>query len=135
MVVSFTRKVGSVAAGSVQPRNSRSQLVENVDTNNNVLVRDDTAGGGGEDGSANSKQQSRGRFMSEGGLATSFDALTMSGIIESQDDITAPSNQKIDVYNNNQTIVRDEDVERIGRSYLKHFYEKNEPITDIDELV
>ena len=43
--------------------------------------------------------------------------------------------RKIDVYSNNQSIIHDQDVEHTGRSYLKHFYEKNEHMQDIDTLV
>ena len=42
---------------------------------------------------------------------------------------------KVNVYTNNQSIIRDEEVERTGRNYLKHFYEKNEHISDVDKLV
>lgn len=134
MAVSSTQKIGSSHGGRVYVSNSRSQLVENIDTSNNVLVRDDTSGENTNDfTSSKRKNDDSEAFNHE--LSTSIDALTMSGIIESQDESNTESNHRVNVYNNNQTIVKDDDVERIGRDYLKHFYEKNEPIVDVDELV
>jgi len=69
-------------------------------------------------------------------MAKNLEALTLSGIMESEEDEKKPSDsKKINVYSNNQSIVKDDDVERIGRSYLKKFYEDNQPITDVNKLV
>lgn len=134
MAVSSTQRVGGSTQKRVYPTNSRSQLVENIDTSNNVLVRDDTSDNDFNDfTSQRQKKNDDSEFNHE--LSTSIDALTMSGIIESQDESNADNNRRVNVYNNNQTIIKDDDVERIGRDYLKHFYEKNEPIVDVDKLV
>lgn len=131
MSVSSTRKVSLSSPSRVMSGSNRSQSVENIDTNNNVLVRDDTSG----DSSQQSFQQKKEAdfIPSQLDAATSMEALTLSGVIE--DNEATSSNNRVSVYSNNQSIIKDEDVERIGRSYLKHFYEKNEPITDVDELV
>ena len=48
---------------------------------------------------------------------------------------TPVENNKVNVYSSNQSIIKDEEIERTGRNYLKHFYEKNEHIVDVDEFV
>ena len=48
---------------------------------------------------------------------------------------TQKNPSSVGVYDNNQSIVRDEEAEIKGRTYLKHFYEKNEHMQDIDTLV
>lgn len=134
MTVSATRKVGMSSPNKVVASGGRSQLVENIDTNNSVLVRDDSQRDPSQQ-QFNPKQQSE--FSTyEPNVSTSIEALTLSGMLEdSKDETTQPNNKKVNVYSNNQSIVKDEDVERIGRSYLKRFYEENEPITDVNELV
>jgi len=134
MSISSTRKV-SMGSPSLAPMSSaRSQLVEDIDTRNNVLVRDDSQN---DSGSRQYNQQPKSDFLTpEIDNATSIDALTISGVIEEEgEERNIKNNQKVNVYSNNQSIIKDEDVERIGRSYLKRFYEQNEPITDVNELV
>lgn len=132
MSIGSARKVSLSSPGRLMLGSNRSQLVENIDTSNNVLIRDDTSG----DSSQQQFQQKKDNEFSSPRLdaTTSLEALTLSGVIE-DDGQSSASNKRIDVYSSNQSIIKDEDVERIGRSYLKHFYEKNEPITDVDELV
>lgn len=134
MTVSSTSKVGNSPGRVMYARNSQSQLVEDIDTRNNVLVRDDPSDNSPDD-YRNPRRRADDGNAFEGELSTSIDALTMSGIIENQDEDASVTNQKLNVYNNNQSMMRDEDVERIGRDYLKHFYEKNEPISDVNKLV
>ncbi len=134
MAVNSTQKINSSSGGRVYSANFRSKLVEDVDTRNNVLARDGGDENDTEDFNSSRRQRDKDSAF-DSRLSTSIDALTMSGIIESQDENNVVSNQRLNVYNNNQTIVKDEDVERIGRNYLKHFYEKNEPIVDVDKLV
>ncbi len=134
MTVSATRKVSMSSPNRVMKTGGRSETVEDIDTNNNVLVRDDNQ----DDSSQrqfSSKQQAN--FSSyEHSVSTSIEALALSGMLEDSDEEKSSSNNRnVNVYTNNQSIVKDEDVERIGRSYLKRFYEENEPITDVNELV
>lgn len=135
MAISSTRKVGLSSPNKVAVSSGRAPAVEDIDTSNNVLV-------GGE---AQQDSLSRQQFDSNQNnefsnynpnMATNLEALTLSGIMESEEDEKKPSDsKKINVYSNNQSIVKDDDVERIGRSYLKKFYEDNQPITDVNKLV
>ena len=45
------------------------------------------------------------------------------------------NSHKVGVYDNNQAIIKDEELDRTGHSYLKHFYEKNEPVAEVDEFI
>ncbi len=140
MSIGSTRKISSDSstASRVDRRsfeqNNHSQFVENIDTANNVLVRDDA-----EREHHSQQQQPQPKnpptdFTSATpDISTSIEALALSGILE--DDSAVNNNRKIDVYSNNQSIIKDEEIERTGRSYLKHFYEKNEHLIDVDELV
>ncbi len=135
MSVGSARKVSLSSPNRVMTSSNRSQSVEDIDTRNNVLVRDDGQEGSSERRSFDSQQKNE-KFSYEPSIATSLDALAMSGIIEeNSNEVSSGNSRNINVYSSNQSIVRDEDVERIGRSYLKRFYEKNEPIEDVNELV
>lgn len=135
MSVSSTRKVSLSSPSRVAPSGGRSQSVEDIDTRNNVLVRDE----GQDDSSSRERFASRqqGEFSDfKSNMTSGLDALALSGMLEENyEEKSAVDNKNVNVYSSNQSIVKDEDVERIGRRYLKQFYEKNEPITDVNELV
>ncbi len=138
MSITATRRVSSATTSSkVDKRNfepnNHSQFVEHIDTNNSVLVRD---GQDNDEQNRKRRQQSQTDFNSASpDISGSIEALAVSGIFE--DDTPPPNNQgnKVSVYSNNQSIIRDEEIERTGRNYLKHFYEKNEHIEDVDEFI
>ena len=135
MSVSSTRKVGLSSSNRVMTSGGRSQSVEDIDTRNSVLVRDEGQYCSSERRSFDSQQKNE-KFSYEPNISTSLETFTLSGIMEeNSDEAVSGNNKSINVYSSNQSIVRDEDVERIGRSYLKRFYEKNEPIEDVNELV
>ncbi len=135
MSVSSARKVSLSSSNRVMTSGGRSQSVEDIDTRNSVLVRDEGQDSSSERRSFDSQQKNE-KFSYEPNISTSLETLTLSGIMEENSDEAGSGNNKsINVYSSNQSIVRDEDVERIGRSYLKRFYEKNEPIEDVNELV
>lgn len=141
MSIGSTRKVSSASSvaktdKSVYSANNHSQFVENIDTRNNVLVRDDNSGGQKNSGSTGGEaKQFQPDFTSATpDISTSIEALALSGVF----DESAPpveNNNKVNVYSSNQSIIKDEEIERTGRNYLKHFYEKNEHIVDVDEFV
>lgn len=69
-------------------------------------------------------------------MASAIEALAASGVLEdSETEDNSNHFHKIGVYGNNQSIVKDEETEKIGHQYLKHFYEKNEILEEVDELV
>lgn len=140
MSISSTRRIGSATSStskvdrrSFEP-NNHSQFVENIDTNNNVLIKDDT-----NDERENRRQPPARQPVTDFNSASpdisnSIEAMALSGMFEDTP-TSPPNNSKVGVYNTNQSIIKDEEIERTGRSYLKHFYEKNEYITDVDEFV
>ena len=139
MSIGSTRKVSSASSvaktdKSVYSANNHSQFVENIDTRNNVLVRDDNSGGQKNSGSpgGEAKQFQPDFTSATPDISTSIEALALSGVF----DESAPpvENNKVNVYSSNQSIIKEE-IERTGRNYLKHFYEKNEHIVDVDEFV
>ena len=139
MSISSTRKVSSSASNTsrIDRRsllaNNHSQFVENIDTTNNVLVRDESNGESHkQEHQSPNNEQSTNYKSSNPNIINGIEAIASSIAPEDQG-----YNQihKIDVYSNNQSIVRDEEVEHTGRNYLKHFYEKNEHMIDVDELV
>ena len=68
-------------------------------------------------------------------ISSSIESIALSELFDNADTSPHDNSRKVNVYSNNQVIVKDEDVERTGRNYLKHFYEKNEHLSDVDELV
>lgn len=139
MSISSTRKISSSASVSsrIDRRsllaNNHSQFVENIDTTNNVLVRDESNGESNKhDHQPPNNEDATNYNSSNPNIVNGIEAIASS---------IAPDEQgysqihKIDVYSNNQSIVYDEEVEHTGRNYLKHFYEKNEHMIDVDELV
>ena len=128
MSIGSTRKVSSSVSVSkteknIYASNNHSQFVENIDTRNNVLVRDDDSGN-------HEKSKSDGRGSPQTptdfttatpDISTSLEALALSGVFEDTPS-PAKNNNSVNVYTNNQSIIKDEEVERTGRNYLKHFY-------------
>ena len=141
MSISSTRKISSSASNtsridkSYSATNRNSQFVENIDTTNNVLVKDEHNGGRQErEFKSKDNEQSPNYKSSNPGIINGIEVIAASISVDEQTKNHFQGN-KVDVYSNNQSIVHDEDVEHTGRSYLKHFYEKNEHVIDVDELV
>ena len=142
MSISSTRKISSSPSSSskvdsrVLYANNHSQFVENIDTTNNVSVNDENHKGNHQRFQDSQSEQPPTDFKSATpDISTSIEALALSGMLEEDNTVKNSVNNKIGVYNNNQSIVKDEEIERTGRNYLKHFYEKNEHLTDLDEFV
>lgn len=142
MTISATKKIGSTTSS---PRTERgysangrnTQFVEHIDTQNNVLVRDETSENSNQDSyyPQNSSEQDQSEFShSTAYVQNNINALAASGVLDDTQD-NYHSQHKVNVYDNNQSIIKDEELERTGRNYLKHFYEKNEHLIDVDKLV
>ncbi len=141
MSIGSTRKVisSSSTTSKVDTRSlyasNRSQFVENIDTMNNVSVNDERDRNHDQHQNDKSSKHLPTDFNSATpDISNSIGAMAVSGIFEN-DDFIPNNDHKIGIYTNNQSIIKDEEVERTGRSYLKHFYEKNEHIVDVDELI
>lgn len=114
------------------------QFVEVIDTNNNVLVRDDSnAEHHSQYQPFQQKESQEGKPVSPSTayVVNSIEALADADIEENNVREPNNSSRQVSVYDNNQSIIKDEELERTGHSYLKHFYEKNEHIKEIDELI
>ncbi len=142
MNVSASRKIGSATSAPRTERNyaaanARTQFVDEIDAQNNVLVRDD-----GQDNTEQNKFSRHSESEAESSefspstayVRNSVEALASSGVLDNNA-ATSPANNKVSIYDNNQSIIRDEELERTGRNYLKHFYEKNEHLINVDELI
>ena len=141
MSISSTRKVSSSSSTvsgikrSASANNGQAQYVENIDTTNNVLVRDEN----------NNEKQRQEKNFTQKEEATNYKTASpeilnsieaIASTIPSDDSETQKSQiNKVNIDTTNQSIVHDKDVEKTGHTYLKHFYEKNEHIIDVDELV
>lgn len=142
MSIAPTRRVSSSTTNPKIDRGSavggrNEQFVEIIDTNNNILVRDDPEhdSSNQRNPKQNNSDENKPNFISPSTayVNNSIEALAVSGVFneENQPD----NNHKVGVYDNNQAIVKDEELDRTGHSYLKHFYEKNEHIKEVDEFI
>lgn len=141
MSIGATRKISSTTSATKADKSSRivnkqSQFVENIDTTNNVLVRDES-GNNQEYNQNNNPQKKPVTDVNSAtvDISSSIESIALSELFDNADTSPHDNSRKVNVYSNNQVIVKDEDVERTGRNYLKHFYEKNEHLSDVDELV
>lgn len=148
MSISSTRKVSSSTAPSrradkIYTSGGQSEsFVENIDTSNSVSVRDDEKNQHRESRQSFSEPQDE-NFHSEissktASVSSVIEALAMSGVYDARAEEGydfKENSHKIGVYDNNQSIIREEEDVRRGKSYLKHFYEKNEIVEEVDEFV
>lgn len=143
MSVGATRKIessvssASKAERAVRSAGHRSQTVEDIDTTNNVLVRDDSEFSGQNNQNSFQQNNKQPDFKNSTIDISSIETLAINGSLQEETENSEfnKSKKQINIYNNNQSILKDEEVERAGRNYLKHLYEKNEYPTDIDEFV
>lgn len=143
MSISATRRV------SGSPRTDRNytvssghgeSFVENIDTSNNVFINDDVRN------DDNRKQRSKQQFQDEkeqekntssagAYVPNAIEAIAASGVYDNNTDNTYHSSKNIGVYDNNQSYVQEDNHDKLPQSYLKHFYENNQPPEEVDELV
>lgn len=146
MSISSTRKVSSSTAPTKRTERSYAvggqgeAFVENIDTSNNVSVNDDSKNRHNDRGqyfNDKDKKEERSDISSNPTyVASAIEALAASGVYdETLDSQQSSTSHKIGVYDNNQSIIKEERKERSGHPYLKHFYEKNEFVEEVDELV
>lgn len=147
MSITSTRKVSSSPSSPTRPEYTRrggegESFVEVIDTTNNVWVNNNTADEhkNQQDTPFRKKEEKNNKkeVASTGRtyIPNAIEALTASGVYdENQTPQKNSSNHKIGVYDNNQSIIKDEKNEQYSHHYLKHFYERNEIIEEVDELV
>ncbi len=142
MSIAPTRKVSGSAGATRKVEHSYTQgnsgepFVEMIDTNNSVSIREDLRDNEGRSRQSynQSEEQEDKPRISSGStyIPSAIEALTASGVYEQPQ----PDNRhlKVGVYDNNQSIIKEEEDERSGQTYLKHLYENNTPIEEVDEL-
>lgn len=147
MSISSTRKVSGATLTTRKndrfyAQNAESDsFVEHIDTANNVLIKKDS------DDERNQKQEyqqpnneNADNSVLTGNqpqtyVASAIEALEASGVYDNEEMAASNNMNKIGIYGSNQSMITHENKERKGQSYLKHFYEKNEPMEEIDRLV
>ena len=149
MSISSTRKVSSSTAsmsrGSAVKHAEKNYtvpsdsdaFVEMIDTSNNISINNNERDDRGKNRRSYEQQEQEPERQQLSNQTTyipsAIEALSASGVYDEEE--KRPSSGKVNVYGNNQSIIKDEEIERTGRNYLKHFYEKNEFIEEVDELV
>jgi len=150
MSITSTRRVSTSLSysqpikGGYDVANKNQSFVETIDTANNVLVDDETKNK--ENGYFNQS------FVESENTFTDI-VVDESDVVESEiDDITLvmnrtplldndniyssiEQNRSVGIYGANQAISNGKEDTRLDNPYLKYFYENNEVIEDIDELV
>lgn len=145
MPISSTRKVASSpTVSSRKPERSYivgsegEPFVEMIDTTNNVSVREDLREDKGGNKQAFEKEETpqnkQELTASTTYIPSAIEALTASGVYEDTSHLASNRPSKVGVYDNNQSIIKEDKAERHGHNYLKHFYEKNTPIEEVDEF-
>ncbi len=143
MSITATRKVSSTTAAAKRPVRyvagvEGHPFVEMIDTTNNVSIKDEN-----RDENESRKQSfdtpenpdiKNDVSSNSNYIPSAIEALAASGVYENNNAATQNSG-KIGVYDNNQSIIKEDKKEREGHSYLKHFYEKNELVEEVDEFV
>ncbi len=145
MNVSSTRKVSSSSSPIKRterhyaPGAEGHPFVENIDTRNNVLVRDESE----EQNKKNSAFEQKEKEDKQSGISSSqayvsasaIEALSASGVYDESEPTQNYRNKQVNVYDNNQAMVKDERDYSADNPYLKHLYEKNKILKDVDEFV
>ena len=146
MSISSTRKVSSSTGSQTRSApvkhtdhnyiigSEGESFVEVIDASNNISVnnRDNKQK---QSSSFAAPEKEDGNALSGGGayIPSAIEALSASGVYDEMPDDR--HNNRVNVYGNNQSIIKDEEVERTGHTYLKHFYETNQILEEVDELV
>lgn len=143
MSISSTRKVsGSPSAAKKTEYANRgghgSQFVEVIDTANSISVNN-RSDNDQKQQQNNPQRQDEEKSQKDLAAASNYipnalEALAASGVYDDAEN-NVSSGRKIGVYDNNQSIIHGDQQEKISHSYLKHFYERNEIIEEVDELV
>lgn len=148
MSISSTRKVsGATLTTRKNDRlsatsNEGDVFVEHIDTANNVLIKKDFDQESQNQQSYQQQRKENAEKTEVSGnqpqtyVAGAIEALEASGAYEEPEENAHVRNvNNIGIYGNNQSMITQEEQERKKQSYLKHFYEKNEPIEEVDQFV
>ena len=147
MSISSTRKVSGATLTTRKndrlyaSNNEGNAFVEHIDTANNVLIKKDFEQEHQNQQEYQQPNKNNAEKTEVSGnqpqtyVASALEALEASGAYESEEDSHARNANNIGIYGNNQSMITHEQKERKSTSYLKHFYEKNEPLEEVDQFV
>lgn len=141
MSVTSTRRVSGSYQSTVNSpyaaTHGHSSFVENIDTTNNVLIGDDSDSRRYKQFEKNQESENKEEFSGEEKVSDNslHSSSNLSPLLDNDEEIVSSvSNKNVDIYGTNQGMsVQRED--KFDNPYIKHFYENNEVIEDIDELV
>ena len=144
MAVTSTRRVStslsysSSVRGGYEAAQGSQSFVENIDTSNNVLIQDENNSEGRkyyqrvqDDADEQENFSTETSQTINNGIKTSQN---YSPLIDNDDDVSVVQSQNVGIYGVNQEKSR-LDTERHDNPYVKHLYEQNEVIDEVDELV
>lgn len=140
MSVTSTRRVSgayrSTVSGTYTATQGQHSFVENIDTTNNVLIAEDSE-------SQHYKQFEKSQENDSSDVFEDQDVLdnhlktsqNLSPLIDNDEEVASvASGKNIGIYGNNQEMSASRQ-EKIDNPYIKHLYESNELIEDIDEFI
>ena len=145
MSVSSTSKVSS--SSSPIKRTERrygtgaegNPFVEVIDTTNNVLIRDGSEENPQQQTAYDNqeKEEKRNNISSSSAYvsAGAIEALSASGVYDISDKPTDTPHNKVNFYDNNKAIIGDDNDNAADNPYLKHFYENNKILEEVDKFV
>ena len=140
MSVTSTRRVSGTYRSTVSSTYAATQgqrsFVEDIDTTNNVLIAEDSE-------SQHYKQFEKSQENEAEDILEKEDVLdnhlntsqNLSPLLDNDEEVVSVASDKnIGIYGNNQEMSVQRQ-EKIDNPYIKHLYESNELIEDIDEFV
>ena len=145
MSISSTRKVSGATVSSrknerLYPAAGQGEaFVEHIDTANNVLIKKDLDEDNQKKQEYPQNEETDRKELSgnqpQTYVAHAIEALEASGIYDNPEEVKPSNVNKIGIYGNNQSMISNEKSEKKNQSYLKHFYENNTPMEEVDKLV
>ncbi len=137
MSVTQSRRISSQSSVIEKKYTARhgESFVETIDTNNNVSVRSDTNPDPqfGNNFHHPKKEEQAPIKADNPIVSNTIAALAASGVWEEEN--TPQSSSNVNVYNRNQSTIKEEERNRTGHRYLKHFYEKNQPVEEVNKFI
>lgn len=142
MSVTSTRRISASyssptkeAYGAAQ---SHQSFVETIDTSNNVSIQDEPRSGGQQAYNQPEDERTFEETMQDSQNSTDSgvrsDTARTPLFDNNEDSVSHAQNKSVGIYDTNQLMSR-ETNEKVDNPYLKHLYENNEVIEDVDELV
>ena len=143
MSVTSTRRVStslsysSSVRGGYEAAQGSQSFVENIDTSNNVSVQNENEAGGRKFYQRSSDENETEQFQAEtsapidNGLKTTR---SYAPLLDNDEDVAVVQNKSVGVYGENQEKSA-QSPDRRDNPYVKHLYEHNEIVDEVDEFI